>query len=590
MSVSIFDENTPQDGLEFVPYNESPVKAVQVVTASLSGTMDTREIDSFRQGVELTTAAHRYKGLGAKIWAGNIKGYTIIRTLGQALSFTEYKNDKRFNDLLVRFNPVSYIQLGENYPYPLIFNEGPQQNKETSIQPFTIPFRNGRDSNESQDVAHQVRGAVEDGNQNNLQLNGYTDKITQFVPFYNAAEEHSPFLDEGGYTIGATEEGGVQIQGYINSAEINLVPFDDRSTHKLIDQLHLPDPTYSIEITGYHTVVTTSQQEYTGSILLTSSSNDPIVHFPFSGSLLAAVMNHDSGTQIGTLNYVPATINGVDTLAAHIGTGFSTNGIYVPPLNIPTYRQLTESCTFSTFVYLMPSASWGNTNRTFFTIRGTSESGESNNLFGLTYNATNTLIYYNHEYNSGSEYLVSTSLPLTTNQWIHLAVVRDYEASPTASLFYYQDGTLLTSVPITTFPTTGTLGIQDLRIGNAAIENLTDSRLTGSLHSFKMFQRALTSEEISYEAMLPGITDIIEVVTSSIVTVMSSTQVPETILVENNEFRRVLQDPNFQLDLDEDVRQNYYQKSSAAGRDVYGPTQGQTGTDSITFGGWLRGC
>ena len=227
MSVSIFDENTPQDGLEFTPYNESPVKAVPVITASMSGAMDTREIDAFRQGVEISSEAHRFKGLGAKIWAGNIKGYTIIRTLGQALSFTEYKNDKKFNDLLVKFNPVAYIELGENYPYPLIFNEGPQQNKETSIQPFTIPFRNGRDSNEAQDIAHQVRGSVEDGNQNNLQLNGYTDRITQFVPFYNASQEHSPFLDEGEYTFGDTEDGGIKIQGYVNSAEINMVPYHD---------------------------------------------------------------------------------------------------------------------------------------------------------------------------------------------------------------------------------------------------------------------------------------------------------------------------------------------------------------------------
>lgn len=241
MSVSIFDENTPQDGLEFAPYNESPVKAVQVLTASMSGAMDTREIDSFRQGVELSTEAYRFKGLGAKIWAGNIKGYTIIRTLGQALSFTEYKNDKRFNDLLVRFNPVSYIELGENYPYPLIFNEGPQQNKETSIQPFTIPFRNGRDSNESQDVAHQVRGSVEDGNQNNLQLNGYTNRITQFVPFYNASYEYSPFLEEGETRFGSTVSGSIKIDGYVDATEVNIVPFDDRGTHKLLDQFSSSD-------------------------------------------------------------------------------------------------------------------------------------------------------------------------------------------------------------------------------------------------------------------------------------------------------------------------------------------------------------
>jgi len=43
------------------------------------------------------------------------------------------------------------------------------------------------------------------------------------------------------------------------------------------------------------------------------------------------------------------------------------------------------------------------------------------------------------------------------------------------------------------------------------------------------------------------------------------------------------------VELDEDIRENYSQKSAAAGTTIYGPDQGRYGTDSIAFGGLLRG-
>lgn len=43
------------------------------------------------------------------------------------------------------------------------------------------------------------------------------------------------------------------------------------------------------------------------------------------------------------------------------------------------------------------------------------------------------------------------------------------------------------------------------------------------------------------------------------------------------------------IELDEDIRENYTQKSSTAGTSVYGPDQSRYGTDSIAFAGRLRG-
>jgi hypothetical protein len=43
------------------------------------------------------------------------------------------------------------------------------------------------------------------------------------------------------------------------------------------------------------------------------------------------------------------------------------------------------------------------------------------------------------------------------------------------------------------------------------------------------------------------------------------------------------------IELDEDIRETYAQKSATAGYDGYGPQQSRYGTDSITHNGWLRG-
>ena len=43
------------------------------------------------------------------------------------------------------------------------------------------------------------------------------------------------------------------------------------------------------------------------------------------------------------------------------------------------------------------------------------------------------------------------------------------------------------------------------------------------------------------------------------------------------------------IELDDDIRETYTQKSATAGYSVYGPQQSLYGTDSIAFTGWLRG-
>lgn len=43
------------------------------------------------------------------------------------------------------------------------------------------------------------------------------------------------------------------------------------------------------------------------------------------------------------------------------------------------------------------------------------------------------------------------------------------------------------------------------------------------------------------------------------------------------------------INLDEDIRQTYTQKSATAGYTIYGPNQARYGTDSVAYVGWSRG-
>lgn len=245
MAVAIFDENTELDGSQFEPFDDSRssrkrIAALTTISASLTGAIDTRGIDQFRQGVEISSEAYRFGSVGPKIWAGNIKGYTSVKTIGQAVSFTEYRNDKSFSDIMIKFDPVVYIRLGAvNYPYPIVFNDGPQANKEASLQPFTIRFLGFNNVNEVLDTAYSPKASLEEGNQDNKRLVGSTNIISQFIPFNTpniSGSSYSPFLDEGGITFGKTVSGSIAIDGYVDNTDVNILPFNDILNNKLIEQ------------------------------------------------------------------------------------------------------------------------------------------------------------------------------------------------------------------------------------------------------------------------------------------------------------------------------------------------------------------
>lgn len=207
---------------EFTPFDDSR-QIVYFSTNTDTGGSDTSEIDAYRQGVEIRTNRHRFYSTQPKIWAGDINHHINVTTIGQARSFTEYKNSLLYQDL-PEFDPVAYIVLGLNYPLPIIFNEGPQQEEETSLEPITIPFR--KKTTEGPYYAHRVAGSVEDGNNLDTIFKN-TNRTSQFFD-YDDPLEQSLFLDEGQNFFGdGTLENKIIIDGYSYARERLLRPFDD---------------------------------------------------------------------------------------------------------------------------------------------------------------------------------------------------------------------------------------------------------------------------------------------------------------------------------------------------------------------------
>lgn len=124
---------------EFTPFNDSP-QVVYIPTNTGTGGIATLEIDPFRQGVEIQTNSRKFFGIQPKLWSGNDGHYTTLNIIGQARSFTEFTNTPLWTELPI-FDPVAYLSLASSYPLPIIFNDGPQQQEETTMEPISIPFK-----------------------------------------------------------------------------------------------------------------------------------------------------------------------------------------------------------------------------------------------------------------------------------------------------------------------------------------------------------------------------------------------------------------------------------------------------------------
>jgi len=115
----------------------------------------------------------------------------------------------------------------------------PQQNKETRIEPFTIPFRAGLDTVELSENAHAVRGNVEDGNADIRTLNGANNQVMQFIDLRETTDM-VPFLDDGVQYYGPIGE-SIHVPAFLNDGDATITPFDDVGNDNIINQLSTTD-------------------------------------------------------------------------------------------------------------------------------------------------------------------------------------------------------------------------------------------------------------------------------------------------------------------------------------------------------------
>lgn len=228
--------------LEFSPYNDSDpqnsiINAISIYEQVGSGS-NTSAVDGLRQGVEIRTNRHLFKSNQPKIWAGNFQHATKITTLGQARSWSEYQNNIAWHDNIIEFNPVQYITDKEQYPFPIYFNNGPQQGEECVIEPLTIPYRLEKSVVEGAWPIHRVRGNLEDGNPDTNLPQG-NSRTSQLIP-YEQQLVSDPFLDFGSYYLGAGPiDESIPVEGYIDYVRTVMTPYDDTKDEEIVKQVIL---------------------------------------------------------------------------------------------------------------------------------------------------------------------------------------------------------------------------------------------------------------------------------------------------------------------------------------------------------------
>ena len=178
--------------------------------------MDTRAIDPFRQGVELRRSADIFGNSQPKLWAGSfntrgaISHQRTVTNFGQSVSYAEYFGENKVVDA-DRFNPVTYIELGDQYPLPIFFNQGPQTNNEGIIDPLSIPDRQLPNPESIQRKARGSRGELVEAS--GIRRDYGAQRVAQRI-YFGVNVAGARWIEDGEELLGETPSGSVLRPGY----------------------------------------------------------------------------------------------------------------------------------------------------------------------------------------------------------------------------------------------------------------------------------------------------------------------------------------------------------------------------------------
>jgi len=253
------------------------------VSATNKDGIDSRPIDVFRQGVEITQQKFRFLSASPKIWSGNIKHWVDPNLIGQEVDFTHFDSSNEYVEKeSAKWDPVAHLYASPNSV--VLFNEGLQQQFRSSIDPFFIAGK----KNSIEDIKNPFTGIKSENNSDIEQ------KMRQNSVYMSELENSRPRFDDQG------------------CGDILSIGF---STFKAIKTNIWTDKTIPID-TPYHDEVQTNDASNPIIKQLTNPSNDII-------SALISNSNLDLDEMLeGSFEYRSATAGFVysDSNSARYGT------------------------------------------------------------------------------------------------------------------------------------------------------------------------------------------------------------------------------------------------------------------------------
>lgn len=541
------------------PFNDTdePRKQQSILGFTLAKTnIDTKDIDPYRQGVEIRTPRHRFAGMQPKISSGDECHFTNVVTYGQPASFVKDQGSVKFTDK-VNFDTVGFMENPEAF-YPIVLNGGPQDLFEGQMEPLTIPFRTNNTTEFSSYTTRGFHGSLESGNASIYPGKG--NSIVEQLIEHSQEESAVVFLDEGAEVLG-------QPTPYPN--------------------LEIYNPTKADIVVPLDSL---------------TFSNNNMTMLAYSG-IENAILPEEY-----FLNVESTTHPRIDPVSSSVGPFINS---FAVDLTDSEYTASTISTVWNQF---FRNNSWSvdfwflHTGETFFDIQvplDFTEDDPSEVLFRLErllINSTGPFVrvtvqsHYHTSYpnNDNSSANVLDDFNIVLGGWNHFAVTY---TSSTATIYLngiqYATFALSTSVPTAIpDPSDNFMIIDEGSATNTKLYSvcfhskaLTQSEISkitelrSKLRAYILFDysNAISTDGFvsAHEAKLKAYDDT------------SGEFLIKQLQGLDSEFLKALRALNYNLD--EDVRKSYNKKSASAGSSVYGTNAAIYGTDSIAFSNLLRG-
>jgi len=197
----------------FTPFVEGKQKVRHQITTN---GIDTRPIDSFRQGVEINDSITAIStSIMPHIGSGNSDHSFQITNYGISIGFDDTDPTRPYVDSS-KFSAVDYLENQNTYRYPIVFNGRISGFSNSSLEPLTIPSLHPETDTEIPFYAHRIRG----------ELSGGQNKLILPLIHHGSFGISNAFHAGGSFTLG-----NIRTPGISSGISYCFLPFDDSSNN-----------------------------------------------------------------------------------------------------------------------------------------------------------------------------------------------------------------------------------------------------------------------------------------------------------------------------------------------------------------------